>query len=105
MTLAASHHSNYHPTRWRSRRYIFGPQRKLWVRPANVAEPWWVENELTRAFEKEQELQRDRGEKVLCVVPLDLDGYLFEWTDGKATKLKERVAANFKDRRARQFDK
>jgi hypothetical protein len=66
---------------------------------------WWVENELTRAFEKEQELQRDRGEKVLCVVPLDLDGYLFEWTDGKATKLKERVAANFKDRRAKQFDK
>jgi len=66
---------------------------------------WWVENELTRAFEKEQELQRDRGEKVLCVIPLDLDGYLFEWTDGKATRLKERVAANFKDRRARAFDK
>lgn len=66
---------------------------------------WWVDNEITQAFAKEQELQRDRGEKVLCVIPLDLDGFLFEWTDGKATKLRERVAANFTDRRGRIFNR
>jgi hypothetical protein len=64
---------------------------------------WWVDNEITQAFAKEQDLQRDRGDKILCVIPLDLDGYLFEWRDGKATKLRERVVANFKDHRGPAF--
>jgi len=56
---------------------------------------WWVDKELGTAFEKEQALQRDRGTKVCAVIPLDIDGYLFRWNDGKASKLRERHAPSF----------
>ncbi|HKP45223.1 MAG TPA: toll/interleukin-1 receptor domain-containing protein [Pyrinomonadaceae bacterium] len=48
---------------------------------------WWVDKELSTAFEKEQALQKERGAKVFAVVPLDIDVYLFHWNDGKASKL------------------
>lgn len=38
---------------------------------------WWVDTEITAAMEKEQALMRERGEKVLALIPVDLDGYLF----------------------------
>lgn len=56
---------------------------------------WWVDKELGTAFEKEQALQRDRGAKVSAVIPLDIDGYLLRWNDGKASKLRERYAPSF----------
>jgi hypothetical protein len=56
---------------------------------------WWVDDELDKAFEKEQRLQKERGKKVELVIPLDLDGYLFDWGDGKAAKLRERYSPSF----------
>jgi uncharacterized protein YjbI with pentapeptide repeats len=57
---------------------------------------WWVDNEITIAFAKEQALWRERGKHVLALIPLDLDGYLLHgWQDGKAQQIKTRLAADF----------
>jgi hypothetical protein len=57
---------------------------------------WWVENEIQIAFEKEQQLRKQRGQDVLALIPLNLDGYLFDgWESGMATQIKSRLAADF----------
>ena len=58
---------------------------------------WWVDNEVSTAFSKEQQLFKDRKKKVLSLIPLNLDGYMFsdEWESGKRQQIKERLAADF----------
>jgi len=59
---------------------------------------WWVDAEVTAALEKEQKLTKDRGEKALVLIPLDLDGYLFsDDVHGKAATIRSRVAGDFKE--------
>ena len=58
---------------------------------------WWVNNELTTALDKEQKLTRERGQRTLLIIPLDLDGYLRDkWQDGRAGIIRARVAGDFK---------
>lgn len=60
---------------------------------------WWVDNEVATAFSKEQKLMKDRRKKVLSLIPLNLDGYMFSdaWKSGKRQQVKERLAADFTD--------
>jgi uncharacterized protein YjbI with pentapeptide repeats len=59
---------------------------------------WWVDNEIDNALQKEQKLMSERGKKVYSIIPLDLDGYMFEpaYESGKKAQLLKRLAADFK---------
>jgi len=58
---------------------------------------WWVSNEIDIAFDKEQQLWRERKEEVRALIPLNLDGHMFtdDWQSGKRTQVKQRMAADF----------
>lgn len=58
---------------------------------------WWVDDEIQRAFNKEQQLMKQRERKVLSLIPLNLDGYLFsgDWKNAKAAQVTSRLAADF----------
>lgn len=49
----------------------------------------WVEDEIDETFEKENE------NGTLNLIPLDLDGYLFEWKSGQASRVRTRLAGDF----------
>ncbi len=60
-------------------------------------ESWWVDREVERALKKEERLWKERGTRVLSIIPLNLDRYLFDekWTRGYADDLRGRNAADF----------
>ena len=58
---------------------------------------WWVDSEVNRAFNKEAQIMKERGKKVLSLVPLNLDGHLLSpgYQSGKRAEITSRVAASF----------
>ena len=76
----------------------------------NSLKSWWVDNEIGTAFEKEQQLMKDRGGRVQVLVPLNLDGYLFsdkcKSKHGYLAQVRRRLAADFTESSgdAKKFD-
>lgn len=70
----------------------------------NSLTSWWVDRELTTAFDKEARIMKERGKKVLALMPLNLDGFLFKWENGKATEVRARFAPDFTAWSAEGFD-
>jgi len=58
----------------------------------------WVDIAVATAFEKEQKLGKELGQKIVTLIPLDLDGYLLggQWQSGKAQQLRSRMVADFR---------
>lgn len=60
---------------------------------------WWVDSEIESTFAKERELMSGGSEAVRILIPIDLDGYMFNasWTNPKRQLVRARVAADFTD--------
>lgn len=58
---------------------------------------WWVDSEINRAFQKEAQIMKERERKVLVLIPLNLDGFLFSpnCQYSKKAEIISRVAADF----------
>jgi uncharacterized protein YjbI with pentapeptide repeats len=57
---------------------------------------WWVDKEIDKALAKEEGLWKQRQKKVVAIIPLNLDGFLFNgWESGQASMIKTRLAADF----------
>ncbi len=63
----------------------------------NSLNSWWVDSEIDRVFQKERELFRKSGRKVLALIPLMIDDYLLDsWDSAKAQEVKSRIAGDFR---------
>ncbi len=58
---------------------------------------WWVDGEVNRAFQKEAQFLQEQGQKVLTLIPLNLDGFMLgeAYQNGKRAGIKGRAAASF----------
>jgi uncharacterized protein YjbI with pentapeptide repeats len=75
---------------------------KLWDKvllccsEASLTSPW-VNREIDKALKKEEQLWKERNEKILALIPLNLDNYLFKWTSSRASILTDRHAEDLVD--------
>lgn len=58
---------------------------------------WWIDNEINKAFTKEQQLMQVEGKRFLSLISIDLDGYMFkrDWQSGRKNEILARLAADF----------
>lgn len=61
----------------------------------NSLNSWWVEKELERVYEKERELQKERGKKYRLVIPIRIDDSIFNCTDGILGTVKGSLIGDF----------
>jgi TIR domain len=56
---------------------------------------WWVDHDITKAFETERRLMKTRETKVRALIPLTRDGCLCTWMRGNAAAVQARMAADW----------
>lgn len=56
---------------------------------------WWVGREIETAIEREQQFHKEHGTEILKIIPLNLDGSLFDWKGEHAATIRKRLAADF----------
>lgn len=56
---------------------------------------WWVEMELERAYEKERQMQKERGKKFRLVIPIRIDDHIFSYHGGVFDTLKSSIIGDF----------
>lgn len=63
----------------------------------NSLTSWWVDNEINKAFEKERRIMKERGKKLLVLIPLNLDGFVFSdvWNNGMKSEITRRNISDF----------
>ncbi len=72
---------------------------------------YWVNVEIDKALKKEERLWKKYGERLLALIPLNLDNYLFKWTNSRASSLTDRHAEDLvewkedEDKLKRAFDR
>ena len=70
---------------------ISSSDRMLLVCSSSSLSSSWVEDEIAMAIEKERKARQN------VLVPVDLDGYLFDgWDSGTAARVRSRLAASFR---------
>lgn len=58
----------------------------------------WVDQEIEKALQKEERLWRERREKVLALIPIRLDDFVFNgWESGKKSAIIARHVGDFRD--------
>lgn len=68
-----------------------------------LEQSWWVETEIKKVLGKEKKIRDEQGRKALALVPLDLDGYVFDhWKSGVKDSVLERNVADFSNYRKGQ---
>ncbi len=72
-------------------------QAKLLLCCSNASlESWWVDKEIEKGLQKEEEIWNLDHKRECCVIPLDLDGFIFGgWKSGKASLIRSRYIADF----------
>jgi uncharacterized protein YjbI with pentapeptide repeats len=78
-------------------RGIYGWDKFLLCCARSSLTSWWVDSEINKVFIKEQKLTKERGTKIKCLIPLNLDGYIFtdECRNAKKDEILSRIAADF----------
>ncbi len=61
----------------------------------NSLNSWWVEKELEKVYEKEREMQKERGKKFRLVIPIRIDNQIFECKEGILTTVRNSVIGDF----------
>ncbi len=58
---------------------------------------WWVDDEIDTAFEKERDFIEEKEEKILALIPLDLDGHMFsdEYIKEEKSDIQSRLVIDF----------
>jgi uncharacterized protein YjbI with pentapeptide repeats len=92
---------------------LFDREPRLWDKlllcaSSNSLCSWWVDDEISAAFEREEALTKERGKETQVLLPIIVDGYIHggSWQSVHTKPLYERLAIDFsKCRRDKQrFD-
>ena len=60
-------------------------------------ESWWVDREIDRVLAKESELMKERGKRIILLIPIMIDDFIFEWKGAKKEEIKRYLIGDFRE--------